>query len=79
MSLAKSSLKNMDVMISSTSKQGGYGIYRQPWAKDKLDLSRLNGHEKLKFAHKNGYYAVTHPNADDADLIAMIALATLPH
>lgn len=69
--------RGVDLMISSTGRSGGgVGIYRQSWAKAKIDLSLVKDHPLVKFAHKNGYYAVTISDVDDADLLKIIAAAT---
>lgn len=69
--------RGVDLMLSSTGRSsGGIGLYRQAWAKHKIDLTLLKDHPQAKFTHKNGYYAVLIPEIDDADILALIALAS---
>ncbi len=65
--------RGVDLLISSTGRAGGgFGLYRQAWAKNKLDLSRIKDPEKIKFAHKNGYYAVTVADLSDDEIMQII-------
>lgn len=70
------STKGVDLMISSASRTtGGIGLYRQSWAEHKADLQLAKGHPAVKFVHKNGYYATTHTEVDDATILQIIDLA----
>lgn len=68
--------RGVDLMISTTGRSGGgTGLYRQAWAKNKVDLSLVKDHPNVKFAHKNGYYAVTNHEADDTIILEIITAA----
>lgn len=69
--------RGVDLMISSTGRSGsGVGLYRQSWVKDKIDLNLVKDHPNVKFAHKNGYYAVTTAEITD-DIIMEIVTAAI--
>lgn len=69
--------RGVDIMISAAGKVGGggFGLYRQAWAKDKVDFMLIKDHALVKFAHKNGYYAVISPEADDNTIMEIVTLA----
>jgi hypothetical protein len=69
--------RGVDLMISSNGRGGsGVGLYRQSWVKDKIDLNLVKDHPHVKFAHKNGYYAVTTSDITD-DIIMEIVTAAV--
>lgn len=71
--------RGVEIMISTTYRSGGgFGLYRQSWAKSKIDLNLLKDHPKVRFTHKNGYYAVLDAETDDNTIIELIGLARTP-
>jgi len=65
--------RGVEIMISSTGRSGGgFGLYRQAWAKSKIDLSLLKDQPQVKFTHKNGYYAVIDSSLDDNAIIQLL-------
>ena len=70
--------RGVDLMLSSTGRSGGgVSLYRQSWSKSKIDLSLAGNHPSVKFAHKNGYYAVTHHDVEDDVLVEIIEMSLL--
>ena len=69
------SSRGADVVLGKNSRTGGWGIYREAWATDKLDLSRLRDMPGVKFTHKNGFYAVVTNEVTDAGLLEMLTVA----
>lgn len=69
--------RGVELMISSNGRAGGgIGLYRQSWATSKIDLNLSKDHQDVKFAHKNGYYAVVNSDVDDDTILEIIAMAT---
>lgn len=75
---AASSLK-VDVVVGKNSRTGATGIYRQAWATEKLDLYRIREAAGVKFAHKNGFYAVVSSDILDQDLALLISSSSNQH
>jgi hypothetical protein len=70
------SMLKVDIVVNRNSRTGAVGVYRQAWATDKVDLFKLNELPGVKFAHKNGFYAIITNDIPDVDLAILIAAAT---
>ena len=71
--------RSVDVVVGRSSRTGGTSLYRQAWATQKLDLSRLKDEAGVKFVHKNGFYAILAPDLADTALTELLAMSSLSH
>jgi hypothetical protein len=67
--------RGVDVVVGRSSRGNGVSLYRQAWATQKLDLSKLKESPGVKFVHKNGFCAILAHDVADTDLAAMLTLA----
>jgi hypothetical protein len=65
----------VDIVVGHNLRHNKVGLYRQEWAANRLNLSRLEGHPKFHSAHQNGFYAVVAGDVKDFELVEMVGLA----
>lgn len=70
------STRSVDVVVGRSSRGNGVSLYRQAWATHKLDLSKLQSIQGVKFVHKNGFYAILSSEVTDQDITDLLTLAS---
>lgn len=69
--------RGVDLVLTMCGKSspGCMQMYRQPPGADKLDLFGLSGEVGVRYAHKNGFYAILEGSVDDTTIAALIERA----
>jgi hypothetical protein len=69
------STRSVDLVVGRNQRSSGVSLYRTAWATTKLDLNHIRDETGVKFAHKNGFYAVVAGEVSDTGLKDLIRLA----
>lgn len=70
------SKRSVDVIIGKNLRHGTTGMYRTAWATEKMDMTKLDGMQGVRFTHKNGFYAVLEPDITDTQIMLMLGIAS---
>ena len=71
---AEQQVPKISLLISYDNRGKGWSILRF-FDNPKIDLFKLDGNPKIKFAHKNGFVAKTHEKIPLPEVIELIQLS----
>lgn len=72
-----SAAKGVDVVVSFNVNTGAVGLYRQAWATPRMDLCQIASLDGVRFAHKNGFYAVIDGDLTDTQVMRLLAASAV--